>query len=72
MTAKDDDFIEQMFVANTHDNILCFSSRGQVYWLKVYEVPQGSRISKGKPIVNLFPINARRKNKCYFSCKRFC
>ena len=40
MTAKEDDFIEQMFVANTHDNILCFSSRGQVYWLKVYEVPQ--------------------------------
>ena len=56
MTTKDDDFIEQMFVANTHDNILCFSSRGQVYWLKVYEVPQGSRISKGKPIVNLFPL----------------
>lgn len=46
MTAKEDDFIEQMFVANTHDNILCFSSRGQVYWLKVYEVPQGSRVSK--------------------------
>ena len=56
MTAKEDDFIEQMFVANTHDNILCFSSRGQVYWLKVYEVPQGSRVSKGKPIVNLFPL----------------
>ena len=64
MTAKEDDFIEQMFVANTHDNILCFSSRGQVYWLKVYEVPQGSRVSKGKPIVNLFPSNAWRKNKC--------
>ena len=56
MTTKEDDFIEQMFVANTHHNILCFSSRGQVYWLKVYEVPQGSRISKGKPIVNLFPL----------------
>ncbi len=43
MTAKEDDFIEQMFVANTHDNILCFSSRGQVYWLKVYEVPQAKQ-----------------------------
>jgi len=49
---KEDDFIDKMFVANTHDYILCFSSRGRVYWLKVYEVPQGSRISRGKPIVN--------------------
>jgi DNA gyrase subunit A len=52
MTTKDDDFIEQMFVANSHDNILMFfKSVGQVYWLKVYEVPQGSRVSKGKPIM---------------------
>jgi len=59
---KDDDFIDQMFVANSHDNILCFSSRGQVYWLKVYEVPQGSRVSRGKPIVNLFPLMPGEKN----------
>ena len=71
MTTKDDDFIEQMFVANSHDNILCFSSRGQVYWLKVYEVPQGSRISKGKPIVNLFPIMPGEKINAILAVKDF-
>ena len=53
---KDDDFIDRLFVANTHDYILCFSSRGRVYWLKVYEVPEGSRNARGRPIVNLFPL----------------
>jgi DNA gyrase subunit A len=53
---KDDDFIDQLFVANTHDYILCFSNRGRCYWLKVYEVPQGSRGSRGRPIVNMFPL----------------
>jgi DNA gyrase subunit A len=53
---KDDDFVDRLFVANTHDYILCFSNRGRVYWLKVYEVPEGSRNSRGKPIVNLFPL----------------
>jgi DNA gyrase subunit A len=53
---KEDDFIERLFVAHTHDLILCFSSRGQVYWLKGYEVPAGTRVSRGKPIVNLFPL----------------
>lgn len=53
---KEDDFVDKMFVANTHDYILCFSSLGRVYWLKVYEVPQGSRVGRGKPIVNLFPL----------------
>ena len=53
---KDDDFVDQLFVANTHDHILCFSSRGRLYWLKVYEVPEGTRNSRGKPIVNLFPL----------------
>ncbi|HRD33416.1 MAG TPA: DNA gyrase subunit A [Rhodocyclaceae bacterium] len=53
---KDDDFIDRLFVANTHDHILCFSSRGRVYWLKVYEVPEGARNARGKPIVNLFPL----------------
>ena len=71
MTAKEDDFIEQMFVANTHDNILCFSSRGQVYWLKVYEVPQGSRVSKGKPIVNLFPLMPGEKINATLVVKDF-
>src|SRR5664279_2309995 len=58
---KEDDFIDKMFVANTHDYILCFSNRGRVYWLKVYEVPQGSRISRGKPIVNLLPLEEGEK-----------
>jgi len=53
---KEDDWIETLFVANTHDYILCFSNRGRVYWIKVYEVPQGSRNSRGRPIVNMFPL----------------
>ena len=55
-TTKDDDFVDRMFIANTHDYILCFSNRGRVYWLKVYNVPQGQRNSRGKPIVNLVPL----------------
>ncbi|MBW2475642.1 MAG: DNA gyrase subunit A [Deltaproteobacteria bacterium] len=55
---KDEDFVDRLFVANTHDTILCFSSRGKVYWLKVYQVPQASRGSRGKPIVNLLPLEA--------------
>jgi DNA gyrase subunit A len=53
---KEDDWIDQLFIANTHDYILCFSDRGRVYWLKVWEVPQGSRNARGKPIVNMFPL----------------
>ena len=53
---KDEDWIDTLFVANTHDTILCFSDRGRMYWLKVWEVPQGSRTSRGKPIVNMFPL----------------
>ncbi|HZP93987.1 MAG TPA: DNA gyrase subunit A [Burkholderiales bacterium] len=53
---KEDDFIDNLFIANTHDYILCFSNRGRLYWLKVYEVPQGGRASRGKPIVNLLPL----------------
>ncbi|MCB5187236.1 DNA gyrase subunit A [Methylobacillus caricis] len=68
---KEDDFIDKMFVANTHDYILCFSSRGRVYWLKVYEVPQGSRISRGKPIVNLFPLEDGEKINAILPVKEF-
>ncbi len=53
---KEEDFIEKLFVANTHDTILCFSSRGKVYWKKVYELPQGGRAARGRPIVNLLPL----------------
>ncbi|RZU00096.1 DNA gyrase subunit A [Advenella incenata] len=53
---KEDDWIDQLFIANTHDFLLCFSDRGRVYWLKVWEVPQGTRGSRGRPIVNMFPL----------------
>ncbi|MFO1252282.1 MAG: DNA gyrase subunit A [Inhella sp.] len=58
---KEDDWIDQLFIANTHDWILCFTNRGRVYWLKVWEVPQGSRNSRGKPIVNMFPLQQDEK-----------
>ncbi|WP_294636704.1 DNA gyrase subunit A [uncultured Aquabacterium sp.] len=58
---KEDDWIDQLFIANTHDYILCFSNRGRVYWLKVWEVPQGSRNSRGKPMVNMFPLEKDEK-----------
>ncbi|MFN4005082.1 MAG: DNA gyrase subunit A [Hylemonella sp.] len=53
---KEDDWIDQLFIANTHDYILCFSNRGRLYWLKVWEIPTGSRNSRGRPIVNMFPL----------------
>jgi len=58
---KEDDWVDQLFIANTHDWILCFSNRGRVYWLKVWEVPQGSRNSRGRPIVNMFPLQPGEK-----------
>ena len=56
-SVKDQDFIDKLFIASTHDTLLCFSSRGKVYWLKVYELPQASRIARGKPIINLLPLD---------------
>jgi DNA gyrase subunit A len=58
---KEDDWIDQLFIANTHDYILCFSNRGRLYWLKVWEVPAGSRGSRGRPIVNMFPLEDGEK-----------
>ena len=58
---KDSDFVEQLLIANTHDTVLCFSSIGKVYWLRVYRLPQGARASRGKPIVNLLPLQADEK-----------
>ncbi|MCO5976657.1 DNA gyrase subunit A [Ideonella oryzae] len=58
---KEDDWVDQLFIANTHDWILCFSDLGRVYWLKVWEVPQGGRASRGKPIVNMFPLQPGEK-----------
>jgi DNA gyrase subunit A len=68
---KEDDFVDRMFIANTHDNILCFSNRGRVYWLKVYNVPQGSRASRGKPIVNLVPLAENEKITAILPVKEF-
>ncbi len=68
---KEDDFVDQLFVANSHDYLLCFSNRGQVYWLKVYAVPQGSRTSRGKPIVNMFPLEEGEKINAILAVKEF-
>ena len=58
---KEDDWVDQLFIGNTHDYILCFSNRGRLYWLKVWEVPAGSRGSRGRPIVNMFPLQEGEK-----------
>ncbi len=68
---KEDDFIDRLFIANTHDFILCFSNRGRVYWLKVYNVPQGGRASRGKPIVNLVPLLEHEKITAILPVKEF-
>lgn len=70
-SVKEDDFVDHLFTANTHDTILCFSNRGRCYWLKVYEVPQGSRISRGKPIVNMFPLEEGEKINAILPVKEF-
>jgi DNA gyrase subunit A len=68
---KEDDFIDRLFIANTHDFILCFSNRGRVYWLKVYNVPQGQRAARGKPIVNLVPLAENEKITAILPVKEF-
>ncbi len=70
-TVKEDDFVDHLFTANTHDYILCFSNRGRVYWLKVYEVPQGARTGRGKPIVNMFPLEDGEKINAILPIKEF-
>ncbi|WCM18942.1 DNA gyrase subunit A [Paraburkholderia bryophila] len=68
---KEDDWIDTLFIANTHDHILCFSNRGRVYSVKVYEVPQGSRNSRGRPIVNIFPLQEGEKITVVLPVKEF-
>ena len=70
-TVKEDDFVDHLFTANTHDYILCFSSRGRLYWLKVFEVPQGARNGRGKPIVNMFPLEEGEKISAILPIKEF-
>ena len=68
---KEDDFIDTLFIANTHDYVLCFSNKGRVYWVKVYEIPQGSRASRGKPIVNLLQMQPNEKISAVLPVKDF-
>jgi DNA gyrase subunit A len=68
---KDEDFIEKFFVAHTHDTLLCFSNRGKVYWLRVFELPQAGRGSRGKPIVNLLPLEEGEKINALLPVKQF-
>ncbi len=68
---KDEDFIDKLFVANTHDTILCFSSRGKLYWLKVYQVPQASHSARGKPIVNLLPLEPEERISTVLPIREF-
>jgi DNA gyrase subunit A len=68
---KDEDFIEHLFIANTHDTLLCFSSMGKVYWKKVYELPQGGRSARGKPIVNLLPLEEGEKINAVLAIREF-
>ncbi|MCP5245240.1 MAG: DNA gyrase subunit A [Burkholderiales bacterium] len=70
-STKEDDFIDNLFIANTHDYILCFSSRGRVYWIKVYVVPQGGRTSRGKPIINLVQLEEGEKINAILPVKTF-
>ena len=68
---KDEDFIEKFFVAHTHDTLLCFSNRGKIYWLRVFELPQAGRGSRGKPIVNLLPLEEGEKINALLAVKQF-
>ena len=70
-TTKEEDFIEMLFIANTHDTILCFTNRGRMFWLKVYEVPQGSRTARGKPIVNLLKMEENERVNAILPVKEF-
>jgi DNA gyrase subunit A len=68
---KDEDFIEKFFIAHTHDTLLCFSNRGKIYWLRVFELPQAGRGSRGKPIVNLLPLEEGEKINALLPVKQF-
>ncbi len=68
---KDEDFIDKLFIASTHDTLLCFSSLGRLYWLKVYELPQASRSAKGKPIVNLLPLSEGERINAILPIREF-
>jgi len=68
---KEEDFIDKLFIASTHDTLLCFTNLGKVYWLKVYQLPQASRISRGKPIVNLLPLEEKERINAILPIREF-
>jgi DNA gyrase subunit A len=68
---KDEDFVEKLFVAHTHDTLLCFSNRGRVYWIRVFELPQAGRVARGKPLVNLMPLEEGEKINAVLPIKQF-
>jgi len=70
-SVKDEDFVEKLFVAHTHDTILCFSNRGKVYWKRVFELPQAGRNSRGKPMVNLLPLEEGERINAVLPIKQF-
>src|SRR5580692_11525522 len=70
-SVKDEDFVEKLFVANTHDTVLCFSNRGKVYWLKVYKLPQAGHNARGKPMVNLLPLEEGEKINALLPVKQY-
>ncbi len=70
-TMKDEDFVDKLFIASTHDTLLCFSTRGKAYWLKVYELPHASRSARGKPIVNLLPLSENERISAVLPIKSF-
>ncbi len=70
-TVKEEDFVDKLFIASTHDNVLCFSNRGKVYWKKVYELPQAGRIARGRPIVNLLPLEEGERINAILAVREF-
>jgi DNA gyrase subunit A len=68
---KDEDFVEKLFVAHTHDTLLCFSNRGRIYWIRVFELPQAGRVARGKPLVNLMPLEEGEKINAVLPVKQF-
>lgn len=70
-SVKDEDFVEHLLIANTHDTILCFSNAGQVYWMKTYQIPQASRTARGRPIVNILPLEANERINAILPVKEY-
>ena len=68
---KNEDYIEKLFIANTHDTVLCFSSKGKVYWLRVFNLPVASRVARGKPIVNLLPLEPDERINAILPIREF-